>query len=572
MDIEIRSTDGLVERSSRISKGGLRTMPFIIANEAFEKLASYGLVTSMILYLMREYHMGVATGTNWIFFWNAATNFSPLVGAFFSDSFLGRFLTIGFGSMTSLLGMILLWLTAMIPQARPPPCSQAAGISCKSPTDAQLALLVSSFALISIGAGGVRPCSLAFGADQLDRKEKPKNERVLESYFNWYYAAASVALVIAFTGIVYIQDHLGWKVGFGVPAILMFCSAFLFWIASPFYIKEKASKSLFTSFAQVLMAAYRNRKLSFPPLNSEGWYHSKRGTKLAYPTEKVRFLNKACIIRSHDITPEGDAANPWRLCTVQQVEELKALIKVMPLWSTGIMVSINVSQSTILILQASSMDRHLTSSFDIPAASFVMFTVIALAVWIGLYDGVLLPLASKLRGKPVKIAAKNRMGIGLSLSCAAMVVSGIVEHIRRRKAIQQGLQNNTNGISDMSAMWLVPQLCLNGIAEAFNSVGQNEFYYSEFPTSMSSIASCLSGLGMAVGNLLASVVLSTVDKVTRRGGNESWISNNINNGHYDNYYWLLAVMSLINSAYFLVCSWGYGTSDDQVRKDGDDVK
>ena len=72
-------------------------------NEAFEKVASYGLLSNMIFYLMRDYHLGFAKGTNIIFFWAAATNFMPLLGAFLSDSYLGRFLTIGFGSIASFL-------------------------------------------------------------------------------------------------------------------------------------------------------------------------------------------------------------------------------------------------------------------------------------------------------------------------------------------------------------------------------------------------------------------------------------------------------------------------------------
>ncbi|XP_057967700.1 protein NRT1/ PTR FAMILY 1.2-like isoform X2 [Malania oleifera] len=506
-------------------KGGLITMPFIIANEAFEKVASYGLLPNMILYLMRDYNMGIAKGTNLLFFWSAATNFLPLVGAFLSDSYLGRFLTIGFGSISSLLGMTLLWLTAMLPQARPPPCNQLAH-NCKSPTSAQFGLLVSSFALMSIGAGGIRPCSLAFGAEQLDKKENPKNERVLETFFSWYYASAALSVVVALTGIVYIQDHVGWKVGFGVPAVLMFLSAFLFFLASPFYIKHNPSTSLFTGFARVLAVAYKNRKLAFPPSNSDGWYYHDKDSKLVVPTDKLRFLNKACIIRSpeKDIDPDGLASNPWRLCTVEQVEELKALIKVIPLWSTGIMMSINISQSSFPLLQANSMDRHITSNFQIPAGSFGMFTIIALTIWIAIYDRVLLPLASKLRGKPVRLSTKERMGIGLFFSCMAMVVSGLVEHIRRRRAIHEGFLTNPHGLVGMSAMWLVPQHCLSGLAEAFNAIGQTEFYYSEFPKNMSSIASSLFGLGMAVANLLASVILNTVDNATKRGGKESWVS------------------------------------------------
>lgn len=73
------------------------------ANEAFEKVASYGLLPNMILYLMKDYYLSFANGTNIIFLWSAATNFMPILGAFLSDSYLGRFLTIGFGSIASLL-------------------------------------------------------------------------------------------------------------------------------------------------------------------------------------------------------------------------------------------------------------------------------------------------------------------------------------------------------------------------------------------------------------------------------------------------------------------------------------
>ncbi|XP_070026529.1 protein NRT1/ PTR FAMILY 1.2-like [Nicotiana sylvestris] len=75
----------------------------------------------------------------------------------------------GFG-----FGTTVLWLTAMIPKARPPPCDQV-GQACKSATASQFMLLVFAFLLMSIGAGGIRPCSLAFGANQFDKKNDPNN-------------------------------------------------------------------------------------------------------------------------------------------------------------------------------------------------------------------------------------------------------------------------------------------------------------------------------------------------------------------------------------------------------------
>ncbi|KAJ0816712.1 putative proton-dependent oligopeptide transporter family, MFS transporter superfamily [Helianthus annuus] len=91
------------EKSSRIRKGGFRTLPFILANESFEKVASYGLLPNMIIYLLVDYHMSFTKGTNVILIWSAATNFLPIAGAFLADSFLGRFLTIFLGSIISLM-------------------------------------------------------------------------------------------------------------------------------------------------------------------------------------------------------------------------------------------------------------------------------------------------------------------------------------------------------------------------------------------------------------------------------------------------------------------------------------
>lgn len=82
---------------------GFLNLEIFAANEAFEKMGSYGLVPNMIVYLMNDYKIGVAKGTNILFFWSAASNFAPIFGAFLSDSYLGHFITIGLGSLFSLM-------------------------------------------------------------------------------------------------------------------------------------------------------------------------------------------------------------------------------------------------------------------------------------------------------------------------------------------------------------------------------------------------------------------------------------------------------------------------------------
>lgn len=74
----------------------------------------------------------------------------------------------------------------------------------------------------------------------------------------------------------------------------------------------------------------------------------------------------------------------------------------------------------------------------------------------------------------------------------------------------------------MSALWLIPQFNLNGLPEVFNSICQSKFFYSEFPENLSTIAGALFGLRTTVANLLATIILSTVDQITSEGGKDGW--------------------------------------------------
>ncbi|KAK4283820.1 hypothetical protein QN277_000731 [Acacia crassicarpa] len=79
---------------------------------------------------------------------------------------------------------------------------------------------------------------------------------------------------------------------------------------------------------------------------------------------------------------------------------------------------------------------------------------------------------------------------------------------------------------------------------------------------MSSIAIGFFGVGFGVGNLLAGVLVTIVKQVTQRGGRQSWLTRNPNIGHYDYYYWLLAILNGVNLLYFFLCCWAYGSTQD----------
>ncbi|KAI3443757.1 hypothetical protein Pfo_000422 [Paulownia fortunei] len=124
----------------------------------------------------------------------------------------------------------------------------------------------------------------------------------------------------------------------------------------------------------------------------------------------------------------------------------------------------------------------------------------------------------------------------------------------------------------MSAMWLIPQHCLIGLAEAFNAIGQIELYYSQFPKSMASIAVALFALSMAIANLVGSLIVTIVDVASKKGGGESWVSSNLNKGHYDYYYWILTILCVANLVYFNFVGRAYKCCEDKKVWDEDVVE
>ncbi|KAE8696075.1 Isochorismatase family protein isoform 1 [Hibiscus syriacus] len=246
----------------------------------------------------------------------------------------------------------------------------------------------------------------------------------------------------------------------------MFLTAVGFYIASPLYVKPKASTSLFTGFVQVLVVSYKNRKVPIPSENSG--YHHGADSKITVPSEKLRFLNKACIIRDADGSVPSTLDNPWSVCTAQKVEELKALLKVIPIWSTGIMMSIAGSQHSFPVFQASTMDKDFLGGCDRPAASLTVVICVTVMVWIVPYERVIIQLVSRIKGKQVYLTVCLRMGLGLFLSVIAMGLTALVENVRLCKANQEGLVKYPDAMVNMSAMWFLPQYIVMGIAEALN--------------------------------------------------------------------------------------------------------
>ncbi|KAL9857773.1 putative proton-dependent oligopeptide transporter family [Arabidopsis thaliana] len=56
-----------------------------------------------MLYLRNVFHMEPVEASNVYYLWMGLTNFAPLLGALISDAYIGRFKTIAYASLFSIL-------------------------------------------------------------------------------------------------------------------------------------------------------------------------------------------------------------------------------------------------------------------------------------------------------------------------------------------------------------------------------------------------------------------------------------------------------------------------------------
>ncbi|CAM6096848.1 unnamed protein product [Calypogeia fissa] len=282
-------------------------------------------------------------------------------------------------------------------------------------------------------------------------------------------------------------------------------------------------------------------------------------------SDQFRFLDKAAIEVPEDWTKvvgkDGQilkTANPWRLSSVQHVEELKCLVRLLPMMATLIPLHMATAQGhTYVIQQANTMDRHLGKHFTVPAASMATISILTVLLWIPFFDKKVVPFLRKYTGEERGITFLQKIGVGTGLQILVELVKVLVERRRRDAAIHYGLVNRPYDMIPISAFWLVPQFVLGGLAESFLMVGHLEFFYFLLPEHMTSTGSALVMAAHAIGASLSTVLLHFTQQVTARPGHPGWLDNNINKAHLDYFYGLLTVWLALNFVFFLMVARWY---------------
>lgn len=348
----------------------------------------------------------------------------------------------------------------------------------------------------------------------------------------------SSGILVSLLVLTYIQDNLSWSLGFGIPCIMMICALIIFLLGSKKYrysVKREGNNALLR-IAQVFVAAFRNWRFTPSSIASE---EEGRGTIPHQSYEQFKFLNNALL------TTDGSKEDQ-KVCTFRDVEEAKAVLRLIPIWTTCLGYAIVFPQSsTFFVKQAATMDRSISPGFEIPAASLESFSSISMILCIAIYDRLFVPVARALTRKPSGIAMLQRIGTGLFLSAVSIAFAALVEMKRLEIAQESGLVNEPNVTVPMSVWWLVPSYVLFGVADVFTMVGLQELFYDQVPSDLKSVGLSLYLSIFGVGKFLSSFLISVIEKATGGIGCYSWFDNNLNRAHLDYFYWILSALSVV---------------------------
>ncbi|KAL6875710.1 hypothetical protein ACP4OV_013223 [Aristida adscensionis] len=546
-------------------QGGVRASIFIHALVLLSNAANIANILNLVSYLRGTMHMDVAKASTMASNFFAALQMFSIPAAFLADSYIKRFYTVLIFGPIEILGYILLAVQAHVPSLHPPPC--APGSPCEPVHGSNLSLLLLGLYLIPIGDGAARACLPALGGEQFDVAD-PAEQRQEASFFNWYTFAVSSGGFVGLVFVVWVENSKGWDLGFLVCALCVILGM-LIWIAGfPMYRNQLPGGSPITRVLQVLMAAFKKRRVQLPEDPSELKQIKKddaNNLEVLQRTEGFKCLDKAAV--------DTGKTSPWSLCSVTQVEETKIVLRMVPIFLSAVLGYIPVPLIlNFTVQQGNTMDTKLGAIHISPATLFVIPTVFQMVILV-LYDRFIVPFLRRITGYVGGVTHLQRIGIGFFSAAVATGIAALVETKRKRVAEENGLMDASTGIP-MSVFWLTVQFFLLGVVDVTSFVGLLEFFYSEASLGMKSIGSSIFYCILGVSAWLGSLLIQVANRITRRAdGTGGWLDGtNLNRGKLDRFYGLLAVLELVSLFVYMFFARRYVYRNNQKVVGDEDTK
>ncbi|XP_052181028.1 protein NRT1/ PTR FAMILY 4.6-like isoform X2 [Diospyros lotus] len=528
----------------------------VLVVEVLENLAYLANTSNLVLYLSKFMHFSPSSSANIVTNFMGTAFVLALVGGFLADAFFTTYSIYLISAAIEFAGLLILTLQAHITSLKPPvSTSTNRNTRLEQADGGKAAMLFIGLYLVALGVGGIKGSLPPHGAEQFDESTQTGRKQ-RSSFFNYYVFCLSCGALVAVTFVVWIEDNKGWQWGFGIATATILISIPVFLLGSPTYRTKIPAGSPITSIFKVLAAAVYDKFMPRSNRNVVGTANTntidsvddKENTQIQAASQDLKF---------HDIAAVRRPVHWARACTANEVEEARIVLRIFPIFMSTIMLNCCLAQlSTFSVQQAATMNTKI-GALTVPPASLPVFPVLFMMVLTPVYNHIIIPIARKVTKTEMGITHLQRIGTGLVLSVVAMAVAALVETKRKKVAVQSGLVNSTEPLP-ITFLWIALQYLFLGSADLFGLAGMMEFFFTEAPFSMRSLATALSWASLAMGYYLSSVLVSMINNVTSTFRHTPWLfGSNLNHYHLERFYWLMCVLSVLNFLHYLLWARRY---------------
>ncbi|XP_038060134.1 solute carrier family 15 member 4-like [Patiria miniata] len=509
-----------------IQRDRLGVVLCILVCELCERMTYYSIAGNLVLYCTNELKFTSADATTVTFIFTGTSYFVPVIGGWIADTVSGKYNAILGAALIYCIGTTMLPIISIDFTHYGPHLGLTVG--------QQRGFFMFSLAVIAIGTGGIKSNVGPFGAQQLD----DLGEGPVKSFFNWFYWFINVGSAIAFSAVVYVQQQIGFDVGYAIPAVSIVVAISMLMIGKRWYRMKPPQGSVFTTVAKIIWEALsRIRQPNARKCEMTTWLdRAKQSFGGHFPDFKV--------------------------------DEVRSLGRIIPVFIVIVFYwTVYNQMSTTYLLQGERM-RLVYGDFTIPVAALSLFNAAIILVMIPFVDRLLYPFMERI-GYP--LSKLKRIGIGMVLAVFSMILAAGVEFGRKANINEYGyfpqvVAGQTFNASDLSVFAQVPQYAFIGASEIFTSITGLEFAYSQSPKSMQGVVMGLFLVTTGLGSYIGSLLVIVVNAITSSSG--EWIPDEVNYGHLEFFFLVLAVIMAIDFGCFLFIARGYiYVKDAEIQHD-----
>lgn len=407
-----------------------KSIPYILGNEAAERFSFYGMKAILAIFLVQAFHYAEPQANATVHLFIALAYFMSIVGGLLADWFLGKYHTI-------------LWLSLVY----------CAGHACLAMFDNFEPGFLIGLLLITIGAGGIKPCVSANVGDQFDHT----NQSLISKMFNIFYFCINLGSVFSTLLTPYLYQNYGPKWAFGIPGVLMGIATLIFWLGRKKYVRLKPKGFPRENF--VFINAYMLK-----------CFFNKKSGKTVRQMAEEKFSSESI---------EGIMA-VWRVLSV--------FVFIPIFWA---LYDQNGSE---WVLQATRMNLHFLGITWYPSQIQAVNPILILA-FIPLFTYGIYPFVEKMG---IRFTPLRKIGTGLFVLASSFLVIALIQ-----QNIDQGGQPNI--------AWQILAYALLTASEILVSITGLEYAYTQAPKSMKSTIMAFFLMTVFVGDFFVTLVNTNIE-------------------------------------------------------------